>query len=341
MSENRLQVCDENAIETRVGAWLANCKPLMDVFTPCLGPDGKWHRNGRDPYIDFAAKMFCLTYDRIYIDSKSSDEAIAAAAKLLRQTAKPGVLAAIYGQSGGDWQRGKSKYKDPETGEWVWDRVRGGLWGYAWKMGIEMTQDTAHMVARMFRETYAEVPVCWAAFERAFTEVLDPKHENIIRHVGINDCIAFDRLNIAGRHPLLRMTLPSGRRQHYMDARMEQTLMPWLDRDGHEVWRPGLKYKSVDQTTGRWQDNKSYGAKMYQNGVQGIARDILAEKLLLFEENDLPVVAHVHDEGVTLVLDDPFSPTVDDMIELMARPVKWAPGLVLGADGFADSFYHK
>jgi DNA polymerase len=148
-------------------------------------------------------------------------------------------------------------------------------------------------------------------------------------------------LNIDGRFPLLRMTLPSGRRQHYMDARMEPTLMPWVDHEGQEVWRPGLKYKSVDQTTGRWQDNKSYGAKMYQNAVQGIARDILAVKLLMFEENGLPIVAHVHDEGVSRVPNNPCSPQVEDMIEMMGQPVNWAPGLLLGADGFADTFYHK
>jgi DNA polymerase len=126
-----------------------------------------------------------------------------------------------------------------------------------------------------------------------------------------------------------------------MDARMEQTLMPWTDNEGHEVWRPGLKYSSVDQTTGRWLDNKSYGAKMYQNAVQGIARDVLAVKLIEFEENDLPVVMHVHDEGVALVLSDPFSPKIDFMIDLMSRPVSWAPGLLLGADGFFDNVYHK
>jgi len=339
--KTRLQICDENAIETRVGAWLANCPSLMDVFTPCVGPDGKWHRNGKDPYIAFAAKMYCLSYDRIYIDSKSADEAVAAAAKLMRQMAKPGVLAAIYGQSGGDWQRGKSKYKDPITGEWVWDRVRGGLWGYAWKAGVEMSQETAHMVARMFRDSYPEIPTCWYAFEDAFKEVLHVDHPNTQRRVGINGCILFDRLNIQGRHPLLRMQLPSGRRLHYMDARMEMSKMPWEDSEGHEVWRPGLVYANADQVTGKWATAKSHGAKMYQNGVQGIARDVLAEKLLALEEADLPIIGHVHDEGVALVLDDPFSPRVDDMIDIMSRPVSWAPGLLLGADGFQDTFYRK
>jgi DNA polymerase len=285
--------------------------------------------------------MYCLSYDRIYIDSKSADEVIAAAAKLMRQMAKPGVLAAIYGQSGGDWTRGKSKYKDPVTGEWVYDRVRGGLWGYAWKAGVEMSQETAHMVARMFRDSYPEIPAFWKQVEAAFTDVLHVDHPNTQRRLGPNGCLLLDRLNIEGRHPLLRMQLPSGRRLHYMDARMEMTKMPWEDREGGEVWRPGLVYANADQVTGKWSIARSHGAKVYQNGVQGIARDVLAEKLIAFEEADLPVIGHVHDEGIVLVLDDPFSPRVDDMIEIMSSPVSWAPGLLLGADGFQDVFYRK
>jgi len=61
----------------------------------------------------------------------------------------------------------------------------------------------------------------------------------------------------------------------------------------------------------------------------------------MFEEADLPVHGHVHDEGISLVVDDPFSPGVDKMEEIMAQPVEWAKGLLLGADGFEDSFYHK
>jgi hypothetical protein len=42
-----------------------------------------------------------------------------------------------------------------------------------------------------------------------------------------------------------------------------------------------------------------------------------------------------------LVPDDPFSPSVKDMVKMMSTSVYWAPGLPLGADGFEDSMYHK
>jgi hypothetical protein len=49
----------------------------------------------------------------------------------------------------------------------------------------------------------------------------------------------------------------------------------------------------------------------------------------------------VHDEIISLVLDDVFSPTAEEAVAQMSQDIFWAPGLLLGADGFTDSFYHK
>jgi hypothetical protein len=53
------------------------------------------------------------------------------------------------------------------------------------------------------------------------------------------------------------------------------------------------------------------------------------------------LVGHVHDEGISLVIDDILSPTVEDMVEMMSEEVFWAKGLLLGADGFQGPYYRK
>jgi len=131
-----------------------------------------------------------------------------------------------------------------------------------------------------------------------------------------------------------------------LDARLESTLMPWKgeDDDGNEidVYRDSLIYAGTNQKTKQWDIwVASHGGKLFENLVQGIARDILAHCLLQFEARDMCVIGHVHDEGVCLVEDDLLSPTVEDMIEIMSTPVAWAPGLLLGADGYQDPYYHK
>jgi len=361
----RFNVCDLNAIETRVGAWLANCTDLMSVFVPYTDVFGVYQRNGRDPYLAFACKMFGLTYDVLYADYKGRNgKERKAAAKRMRQVAKPGVLGAIYRLAGGILIRihtdecklaqSKGEIKADECG---CPKGKTGLWDYADKMGVEMSQKQSHEVVDIFRNSYPEI--CdpkvgiWKQLELAVADVMHPNHPATVRYIGPGNCVKIDRINfidpVTGeqeRHPMMRMQLPSGRYLHYLDARLESTMMPWKgqDDDGNEidVYRDSLIYAGTNQKTKQWDIwISTHGGKLFENLVQGIARDILAYCLLQFEEQEMPVVGHVHDEGLTLVEDDILSPTYHDMVEIMSTPINWAPGLLLGADGYEETYYHK
>jgi DNA polymerase len=312
----------------------------MNVFVPYTDQFGKYKRNGRDPYLAFACKMYGTTYEVLYADymGKNGPER-KAAAKRMRQVAKPGVLGAIYRLSGGGW--GKSKDGD---------KIKTGLWGYADAMGIEMSVEQATEVVRIFRDSYPEIcdprTGIWKQLELAVADVMHPDHPSTVRTIGPGGCVVIDRINIEGRHPMMRMRLPSGRYLHYLDARLESTMMPWKgkDEEGNEidVYRDSLIYAGTNQKTKQWDIWVStHGGKLFENLVQGIARDILGVKLLEFERREMPLVGHVHDEGICLVEDDILSPTVEDMVEIMSTPVDWAPGLLLGADGYQDPYYHK
>ena len=37
----------------------------------------------------------------------------------------------------------------------------------------------------------------------------------------------------------------------------------------------------------------------------------------------------------------PFAPGYREMEEIMGRPVEWAPGLLLAAEGFESKYYRK
>jgi len=340
----RFQVADLNAIETRIGAGLAQCNDLMQVFEPWVDPRGVLKRNGKCPYLSFGGKLYSMPFENLYADYEGwNGKERKAAAKRMRQISKPPVLGSIYRLSGGQLIEIK---KDGE----VQYTKKTGLWDYADKMGIEMSQEQAHEATRVFRDSYPEI--CdpqrgiWKQLEIAVADVMHPDHPQTVRTIGPNDCVVIDRLNIEGRRPMMRMRLPSGRYLHYLDARLESTLMPWKgeDEDGNEidVYRDSLIYAGTNQKTKQWDIwISTHGGKLFENLVQGIARDILAVSLLKFEEQGMDLVGHVHDEGITLVEDDLLSPTVHDMVEIMSTPIEWAPGLLLGADGYEDPYYHK
>lgn len=362
----RYNVCDLNAIETRVGAWLAECHDLMNVFEPYTDQFGHFHRNGKDPYISFAVKMYGGQYDVLFADKEGyNGKERKAAAKQKRQIAKPGVLGAIYRLSGGqliyvykctsckmDWTSSAPTANCVRctTHNNALFSKKTGLWDYADKMGVEMPQEQAHDVVRIFRDSYPEI--CdpkigvWRRLEDAVYDVMHPDHPSTVRYIGPNNAVKIDRINIQGRHPMMRMQLPSGRYLHYIDAHLALTKMPWktMDEDGEEVdvYRDSLIYAGTNQKTKQWEVNvTTHGGKLFENLVQAIARDILGVKLLEFEAAEMPVVGHVHDEGICLVPNDIISPTVEDMVKIMSTPVDWAPGLLLGADGYEDPYYHK
>jgi DNA polymerase bacteriophage-type len=346
----RFQVADLNAIETRVGGWLSGCTDLMKVFEPYTDQFGVYQKNGRDPYLSFACKMWALDYAPLYADYKGKNgKDRKGDAKRKRQIAKPGVLGAIYRLSGGMLVRiHTDECEDKQNCQCP--QVKTGMWGYADNMGIEMSQEQAHEIVRIFRDSYPEIcdpqTGIWKQLEMAVADVMHPDHPATVRTIGPGGCVVIDRINIEGRKPMMRMRLPSGRYLHYLDARLESTVMPWKgqDDDGNEidVYRDSLIYAGTNQKTKQWDIWVStHGGKLFENLVQGIARDILAHCLLEFESREMPVIGHVHDEGICLVEDDLLSPTHHDMVEIMSTPIDWANGLLLGADGFESAFYHK
>ena len=324
----RLNVADLNAIETRVGAWLAGCHSLLSVFAR---PHG-------DPYLEFASKMTGIPYEDLDRDIHSTDKKVKAVAKRHRQIAKPGVLGCIYRLGPGGW--GRNKYGDP---------IKVGLWGYAENMGVKMDLETARHVVAMFREAYPEIVQLWYRFEACVSEVLKGSRK-ATSALGPGDCVKFDKINRKGQNPILRIQLPSGRYLHYIDARLEDTKMPWTKKIVQEdntvvevdVYRPTLVYAGVNKDTKQWEPfTTSHGGKLTENVVQAIARDVLAEGMLRADAEDAELCGHVHDELISDTADNAFSFNCKDLERCMSRPMPWAPTLPLGADGYSGSYYHK
>ena len=122
----------------------------------------------------------------------------------------------------------------------------------------------------------------------------------------------------------LRCKLPSGRILTYWGAR--------LDSEGNIV------FMGQNQTTRKWEKTDTWGGKLVENVVQAFARDCLAEALMKLDEAGYATVFHVHDE---IVAEAPIGSRWEDMAEIMGRPIEWAPGLLLRADGYDTKFYMK
>ena len=81
------------------------------------------------------------------------------------------------------------------------------------------------------------------------------------------------------------------------------------------------------------------GPIIAHNCVQATARDCLRESMLALDEAGYDIRAHVHDE--VIVTEPVDGRSVEDMSAIMGRPIPWAPGLPLRADGYSCPFYQK
>jgi len=126
-----LVVADYSSIESVMAAWCAESEYLLNLF-----------RHGRDPYKDFATKIFNVKYEEV--------------TKHQRSLAKPCVLGGQYGLGA------------------------AGLKRYAEAFGIELSDDDAKKQINAYREAYSDIPVMWNNLERAVFQAVQKPHEPVI-----------------------------------------------------------------------------------------------------------------------------------------------------------------
>ncbi len=126
---------------------------------------------------------------------------------------------------------------------------------------------------------------------------------------------------------ILFVTLPSGRKLAYVRPQIAENRF-----GGKSITYMGIK-------EGRWTRLETFGGKLVENIIQAIARDCLAVSMIRLEDAGYEINFHVHDE---VVLDVPTKKgSVEEVAEIMGRPISWAPGLPLRADGYECKFYRK
>lgn len=128
-------------------------------------------------------------------------------------------------------------------------------------------------------------------------------------------------IQISYESGIMFIRLPSGRRLAYVRPRIKKNK---FGRDA--IFFDGAR-----------SEESTYGGKLVENIVQATARDLLADSLLEVDRRGYNIVFHVHDE---IVVEAEYGTgSLQEIEQIMSEPVKWAPGLPLGADGFETEYY--
>ncbi len=190
-------------------------------------------------------------------------------------------------------------------------------------LDMGLSEDELPDIVQRWRQANPRIRDLWYAVDQAASAAVQTAQPQGVR--GLIFALEGDLLY---GQCFLTIRLPSGRKLYYP--------RPFLHENKFE--RLAVHYYASDQGTKKWGITSTYGGKLTENVVQAIARDCLAETLRRIESRGLQVVFHVHDE---VVIDAPMDVRVDDICDLMAEPIPWAPGLVLKGAGFESMYYKK
>lgn len=97
--------------------------------------------------------------------------------------------------------------------------------------------------------------------------------------------------------------------------------------------------RGVNSVTKKWERFALYGGLAFENIVQAIARDLLANGIKMAERAGYPVIGHVHDEIIAEI--KKLWGSVKEFVGLICTLPPWALDLPLTAAGYRGKRYRK
>nr|DAP91446.1 MAG TPA: DNA polymerase I [Caudoviricetes sp.] len=191
----------------------------------------------------------------------------------------------------------------------------------ALKMGL--SEEELPEIVDRWRAANQRIVALWSAVgSYALRTVRDGRARQV------NDLIFRMEQDLKNGLRFLTIELPSKRKLFYCKPYIG------LNQFGGE----SLYFYTQNQTTKKWEESSTFGGKLVENIVQGIARDCLCETLDRITSKGYRIVFHVHDE---VIVDAGMDLTIEELCSIMAEPIPWAKGLILKGAGFSGQFYQK
>lgn len=299
-----LAAADYAAIECRVLAWMAKEKWLMDAF---------W--NSECPYLKMAERIVNTPRDKWpeYPDPKTGKPLPLKKHPYRQIIGKVPELAAGYGVGGAKIEMyaagmGYNLLDYGVTGE---DAVIAYRRSHPAICGAEVGEYNGKPYFR---------GGLWCQLNNAAIETVSTGARTFA-----------GRCTFSRERGCLIVTLPSGRRLVYRDARVDRNQPSYAK--GTDKWVDTVTY-----THPRYGRKHTYGGYWCENVVQACARDILAAAIVRLEaEGDMPVVLHCHDEAVSCIQES----RLPRFMELVTTPPDWLVDFCLDAEGSCAPRYAK
>lgn len=205
------------------------------------------------------------------------------------------------------WSGGKLKDEDPDRYRLAKARILGLGYGAGGERfqgmakilaGLVISREEADFQVRDFRDSNPKIVSAWRRIEKILTEAALAKE----------DC---------------EFTLPSGRNIRYFSP---------------ECVGFGFNRKLIAATKQSGPSIRWWGSKVFENLIQGFARDVMRDCVLRVEKAGFPVAFHVHDEVIAQVGSEADA---KELTRLMTTNPDWLPGVPLASESTTATHYLK
>ena len=186
------------------------------------------------------------------------------------------------------------------------------------KMGMK-NEEMAQTVD-LWRKANPRIVSMWKSLETAMKKCIVHKATTVDKVGGVR---------FRWEKGIVWMRLPSGREMAYYGAEY-----------GESRFKNGmtLSYLGIDSKK-KFTRIETWGGRVFENLVQSTARDCLRDTMLRLDADGWDIRGHIHDE---VICSEPINGRgVEEMCEVFARPIDWAPGLPLTGAGYTTPFYKK
>ncbi len=193
----------------------------------------------------------------------------------------------------------------------------------ALKMGLD--ENELPNLVKAWRLSNPNITKFWKDCEKACIKAIKHGEVTFINNQRKLDNSGGKDLSFYVMNNNLCIKLPSGRIMYYKEPKLT------INQYGME----SITYMGVNQTSKKWTAIETFGGKLVENIVQGVARDCLAVTIKRLHGQGYNVVFHVHDEVVV------EGGTLKDICQIMSQEILWAKGLPLKGEAYECEFYRK
>jgi DNA polymerase len=204
------------------------------------------------------------------------------------------------------------------------------------KGGILLPEELCQDAVQGWRVRNSHVVNFWHALERAARAAIEEP----------NTAYGAGPFAYRVKGQWLQCKLPSGRLLWYRRPRLAPTktdLDALWDRDDWQTGVPcdrwKIHYWGVNSYTKKWDQETTWGGKLFENCIQGMCADFLRYALLNLEAAQYWPVLSVHDEPISEV--QLGFGSVEEFTRIVSMVPNWAKGFPLKASGGCGTRYAK